>query len=290
MLDLKFISLVVSLTIMVVITIYFISMTIESQSNDKYKVMLFPQYKIKVRKGQKINDNLYDTKKESISLKQKLVNKMETLGLGEKVRKLYYRGGEYHKTIENLIFDEVKFISFGAIFGLLSYLGFGNVIVSVIIALLVIALPVIDLYGNIQDRQNEFRRDFPYFLQTLAFVLENGSNMAVAFTETVNKQADGVLKEVMLDVVSSQRVNGGDFSYAFSTILDKINMDETREFVEIVQNSLEKGIPVAEIFSTQSEQIARFINGKRKRKIKGVSTKILLPILLSIGAIALLFF
>ena len=219
-----------------------------------------------------------------------MVNFLSGKGLDKKVKSLYTQAGYYDKTLEDLITDSLKYIFIGFGVALVMYFFLRNIWVSVILGLLFIAFPLNNLFGDIQDRRNAFRRDFPYFLQTLSFVLSNGSNMSIAFYEVVNKQNDGVLKEVMKDVITTQKVNGGDFSKAFSSILNKIVMDETKEFVELVQNNMEKGVSVAETFSSQSEIITRFIKNKKTRKIKAVSTKILVPILVIIVAIALFFF
>lgn len=283
------IILYVCLALMVLITILFISYNIKQTSIVKYENILFPTYldsfvysKEEKTKGKFVN-------KKRIPLKEKILNIFKKFNIDKKVERLYMRGGHYDKSLEDLLVRMLKFTLFGAVFGVAIGFIIGNYIVSAVIALVIIALPIIDLYGDIQDRQNEFRRDFPYFLQTLSFVLANGSNMSVAFNQVVNKQGDGVLKEVMLDVISTERVNGGDFTNAFATIVNKVDIDETREFVEIVQNNLEKGVPVAETFSSQSDTISRFISNKQKRKIKAMSTKILVPILLALCGIALLF-
>lgn len=278
--------------ILFLITVYFANFTIRRSSYNKYEKVIFPTYESEESKAlnsKKMSFKKDKNHKEKLSLKERFYKLLSTGNLDKKIKRLYERGGKYNKTIEDFVQSILKFFFFSIVIVLCGIYLIGNVIVPIVVGLVILALPIIDLFGDIQDRQNEFRRDFPYFLQTLSFVLSNGSNMSIAFGEVTNKQGEGVLKEVMLDVISTERVNGGDFTKAFSSIVQKIDIDETREFVEIVQNNLEKGVPVADTFSSQSETISRFISNRQKRKIKSISTKILLPILLALIAIAIFF-
>lgn len=284
------ISIAICISILVIITLFFIASALKSISTKKYKDVIFPTYKPSKKESKALFGEAKGKEKSKKGIKKSLVNFLSGKGLDKKVKSLYTQAGYYDKTLEDLITDSLKYIFIGFGVALVMYFFLRNIWVSVILGLLFIAFPFINLFGDIQDRRNAFRRDFPYFLQTLSFVLSNGSNMSVAFYEVVNKQNDGVLKEVMKDVITTQKVNGGDFSKAFSSILNKIVMDETKEFVELVQNNMEKGVSVAETFSSQSEIITRFIKNKKTRKIKAVSTKILVPILVIIVAIALFFF
>ncbi len=284
------ISIAICISILVIITLFFIVSALKSISTKKYKDVIFPTYKPSKKESKALFGEAKGKEKSKKDIKKSLVNFLSGKGLDKKVKSLYTQAGYYDKTLEDLITDSLKYIFIGFGVALVMYFFLRNIWVSVILGLLFIAFPFINLFGDIQDRRNAFRRDFPYFLQTLSFVLSNGSNMSIAFYEVVNKQNDGVLKEVMKDVITTQKVNGGDFSKAFSSILNKIVMDETKEFVELVQNNMEKGVSVAETFSSQSEIITRFIKNKKTRKIKAVSTKILVPILVIIVAIALFFF
>ncbi len=284
------ISIAICISILVIITLFFIVSALKSISTKKYKDVIFPTYKPSKKESKTLFGEAKGKEKSKKGSKKSVVNFLSGKGLDKKVKSLYTQAGYYDKTLEDLITDSLKYIFIGFGVALVMYFFLRNIWVSVILGLLFIAFPFINLFGDIQDRRNAFRRDFPYFLQTLSFVLSNGSNMSIAFYEVVNKQNDGVLKEVMKDVITTQKVNGGDFSKAFSSILNKIVMDETKEFVELVQNNMEKGVSVAETFSSQSEIITRFIKNKKTRKIKAVSTKILVPILVIIVAIALFFF
>lgn len=285
-------SVIICIIVLILITLFFLLRALNSISTKKYKDVIFPTYKLSKKEKKDLfgEDKVKaDKKKGSFGLKKGFSNFFARRGIDEKVKRFYVQAGHYDKTLEDLISDAVKYTCLGMGICLLLYLFLGNIWIGLLLGVFMIVFPFLNLFGDIQDRRNAFRRDFPYFLQTLSFVLSNGSNMSVAFNEVTNKQGDGVLKEVMLDVITTQRVNGGDFTRAFAGITDKINIDETKEFVEIVQNNLEKGVSVAETFSSQSETIARFIKNKKTRKIKAVSTKILIPILVIIVGIAIFF-
>lgn len=285
-------AVIVCIVILAIITLLFILNSLNSISTKKYKDVIFPTYKLTEKEKRQMfgeSKAKSDKRKGRFGLKKSLSNVLAKRGLDEKIKRFYVQAGYYDKTIEDLISDGIKYLGIALATGLLLFLFLGNIWIALVFGLFMISFPYINLFGDIQDRRNAFRRDFPYFLQTLSFVLSNGSNMSVAFNEVTNKQGEGVLKEVMLDVITTQRVNGGDFTRAFASITEKICIDETKEFVEIVQNNLEKGVSVAETFSSQSETISRFIRNKKTRRIKAVSTKILIPILIIIVAIAIFF-
>lgn len=274
---------IIVLGIFIIITTIFLSIKNNSVS-DLYNVVI-PDYKdIEKEKNDKsfIDDKTKRKKKEKESFFKKK-------GLDVKVRRAFIRAGKYDKTIEDLFSQMLKTALLGLVMSFSLFYILKNPLVFLII-LVAIFLPIINLIADIQERESKFRAEFPYFLKTLSFVLANGSNMAIAFEETVNRQQDGILKEVMSDVLSTQRVNGGDFGSAFSTILEKVECDETKEFVEVVQSNLEKGVSIAEIFSVQSESIDRFITNKKRKKIKSISNKMMIPILIALGAIMLLMF
>lgn len=274
---------IIVLGIFIIITAIFLSIKNNSVS-DLYNVVV-PDYKdIEKEKNDKsfIDDKTKRKKKEKESFFKKK-------GLDVKVRRAFIRAGKYDKTIEDLFSQILKTALLGLVMSFSLFYILKNPLVFLII-LVAIFLPIINLIADIQERESKFRAEFPYFLKTLSFVLANGSNMAIAFEETVNRQQDGILKEVMSDVLSTQRVNGGDFGSAFSTILEKVECDETKEFVEVVQSNLEKGVSIAEIFSVQSESIDRFITNKKRKKIKSISNKMMIPILIALGAIMLLMF
>ncbi len=284
------IVMVICIALFVVITVLFVVKTLKNASNKKHKDILFPKYDItETEKAIIYGDEKKKKTKGKFSLKKTISNFFVKKGWDTKIKSWYVQAGHYDKTVEDLASDTVKHLFIAILISLVIYFFAGNIWITLLLGIFAFSFPYLNLYGDIQDRRNAFRRDFPYFLQTLSFVLNNGSNMSVAFLEVVKKQNEGVLKDVMYDVVTTQRVNGGDFTQAFSSIIDKIKIDETREFVEIVQNNLEKGVSIAETFTSQSETISRFIKNKKTKKIKSISTKILIPILVIIVAIALLF-
>ena len=275
---------VIVLALLIIIGIIFL--IIKNNSTTSLINVVIPDYKSNV----KDKDEPIASKNSGVKRKR---NKEDSFikkkGIDVKVRRAFIRAGKYDKTIEDLFSQMLKFTLLGLIISFCLFYVLKNPLIF-IIAIVFIFLPIINIFADIQERESAFRNDFPYFLKTLSFVLANGSNMALAFEETVNRQQDGVLKEVMLDVLSTQRVNGGDFGAAFSSILEKVECDETKEFVEVVQSNLEKGVSISEIFAVQSESIDRFITNKKRKKIKSISNKMMIPILIALGAVMLLMF
>lgn len=284
------IPLVVAIAILAIITITFIFFTFRKSSTVDMLNVVVPDYKSdkKETKEKIVDSSLKRTKKGKLKKENPIIALLKKKQIDQKVRRLYIRAGKYDNTIEDLLAQLVKTLLIGFALSTAVFLAISNPL-SYLLMIFFIAFPFINLISDVKERESNFRSDFPYFLKTLSFILANGSNMLIAFKETVDKQQDGVLKEVMGDVLIAQKVNGGDFGSAFSTIIDKVECDETKEFVEIVQTNLEKGVSIADIFSAQSDSIDRFISSKKRKKIKGMSNKVLIPLLIAIVAVVLLF-
>ena len=270
---------IVVLTIISVIFIYEV-FKISKKKKDKYLNVIYPK-----------NDEIQTKKqkKEKRKLRTRFSNYLIKKGIDKKIRDLYVRAGKYDKTGYDFIFDCIKYFILGVI--LLLALGFaiGNILIAFIVALFIMVYPPLALFSKIKSREASFRNDFPYFLQTVAFVLKNGTNFQQAFFEVTEKQEDTVLKEIMQDVIKVQNINAGDYVIAFQSMTEKMKIEEVSEFVNIVLDNLEKGVSVSETFLNQAQNTSKILNLSIKKKIKSVSTKILFPILVLGGAIALLF-
>ena len=88
--------------------------------------------------------------------------------------------------------------------------------------------------------------------------------------------------------METEKVNGGDFTAAFHILPEKINCDETKEFVEIVQNNYDKGVPIAETFTSQSDEMDKLLQSKKNKRVKNLDNKMMLPLILIFAAVALL--
>ncbi len=254
---------------------------------DKYADVVFPELKVE-EEVIKLKNGKTKVKKKS-KIKEKFNNFLEKKGYAEKFKSYYTRAGIRNKSIKDFFFDNLKFLVLAvAIFFIFYYL-LANILIALFIAVLIMVLPAISLYSKIKSREVSFRNDFPYFLQTVAFVLKNGTNFSQAFYEVVEKQEDTVLKEVMQDVLIIQNVNAGDYKVAFKSIVEKIRIDEVAEFVNVVIDNMEKGVSIADTFLNQAHNISKILNLSIKKKIAAVSTKILVPILLMVVAIGVLF-
>ena len=213
---------------------------------------------------------------------------LEKKGYAQKFDAMYFQAGHKDKHAEDFIIAEVKMLIIGIIVGLAIYLLFQNLLL-ILIGLILIIFPYINLKSEISERRNQFNKDFPYFLQTLAFVLKNGANLSVAFEEVVNKQQDSVLKQVMLDVITAEKIEAGNFAKAFAIIPKQIDTEETREFIDIVQNQIEKGASVSDVFQKQSDLMNERFQIKQAKMIASSSTKIFLPLLMIMVGIIFLF-
>lgn len=279
--------MIIAIVLMVMAAIIFVYQTFKysKKKKDKYMNVLYPKeniLKTEVEKNKK-------QKKSRIKLLTKIDNYLEKKGINAKFESYYLRAGKQGKTSKDFILDMLKFLLLGVALLFVMYFITQNWFIAGIVGLIIIIMPIIALYSKIKSRETEFRNNFPYFLQTIAFVLKNGTNFSQAFYEVTNKQEDGVLKEIMLDVLTIQNVNAGDYKLAFQSMNDKMKIEEASEFVNIVIDNLEKGVSVADVFLNQAQNTSKILSLSIKRKISAVSTKILLPILLMVGAIGILF-
>lgn len=227
-------------------------------------------------------------KNQGITLKQKFHNSNFFLKWSKKFENWYWQAGEYNKGFDNFLVDAFKYGVLGIILGLLLFLFVGNILIALFPAILLILLPAIGLWEKIGRRRSQFREKFPFFLRTLSFVLQNGANPNTAIVDVTSKLQDGILKECMEDVIVAQTSNGGDFVRSFEVIRKKVKLEEVEDFVNILRNNEEKGVGISESFMNQSEMLTRIINNKKTKKLNNVENKILLPILLIIGALVLL--
>ena len=272
--------------IMAILAVLIVALVIASKPIQKWKKVLTPTYEDGETKNRKFR---YDENaKKQGKLKEATSRAMRKNGLDKKINRWYMQAGMEGKTYEDFIYSNLKYVAFGIIAAFIAYVLFGNLIISVVALLLFSCLHILDIFGSIRERRRDFTEEFPFFLKTLSFVLENGANMAVAFKEVTSKVRPSILKDIMSDVQEIQMVNGGDFVSAFRIIPERINSDEAREFVGIVENNYEKGIPIAETFSLQSDLMTNIINAKKLKKVKNLDNKMMLPLIGIFAAVALL--
>ncbi len=281
--------LIIGIICMVFFAFFFVYKVITSESKNKKKYLdvLYPTNDIKE------SDFKYDKKgeikvKKKSKVKKKLDDVLNNSKIALKIQDLYYRAGK-SASFKDLILDGIKYLFLGVgIFFILKY-AIGNLLISGLIAVVIVAMPYISLISKIQAREKEFRNTFPYFLQTVAFVLKNGTNFSNAFHEVTHKQENGVLKEIMLEVLEIRNINAGDDTIAFKHITKKMKVLEAAEFVNSVMDNLSKGTSVADVFLNQAENTSKILELNKKKKIAAASTKILVPILVLIVSIAVLF-
>lgn len=271
---------IVASLIGVVIATLFITWLLKSTSGNKYSKVINPT---------NIPENVSKNEIKEMKAKKSFLGKLEDSEFNKTIKQWYVYAGKEGKDINDFLKTNLLFFGLALALGAVLYLTFSNLIISLTVPVVVLFLPTLDLASTIMERKTAFRNQFPYFLQTLSFVLSNGGTLNTSFAEVVEKTRDGVLKDVMKEVIVVSKTNGGDFGGAFSIISDKINIDETKEFSEIIQNNLEKGIPVAETFMNQSNTISRFVALKKQKKVRNMSNTIMVPIIILLGAIALLF-
>ena len=282
------VSVIICVAIMVVATVFYIFLVLSQNNTKKYEKILYPTKNAGQAPKMELQKDKKRYKKPKKTFKEKINNFSDKKGWTSKIESWYLQAGYKDKHAEDFIIGNIKIALVALVLSVLLYFLFQNILIS-FASLLILVFPFINMFSEISERKKEFNREFPYFLQTLAFVLQNGANMATAFEEVVNKQSDGVLKQVMEDVLRAVKIEGGNFGKAFSTIPKQIDTEETREFIDIVQNQLEKGAPVADVFKLQSAMMTERFQIKQTKKIASASTKIFVPLLLIMLSIAVFF-
>lgn len=276
--DTKLMILLIIASIIIVILIT--TSILDFRGSSKTVKVIVPDYKDSRENQFKKKER----KKKGSKVRQSLVQKYH---LDEKINSYYIRAGIYDKTLNDFLKDQkICVILALLVFGLLYFLT-SNILIAVVVAIALLFIPILELKVKVSDREKKFIKDFPYFLKTLAFILENGANINLAFQDAVFNLEDGVLKEVMLSVLERQKATQ-DFAGSFSAILEKIKCNDTVEFVETVQSSIEKGVAVEKLFSFQSKNITNYLNAKQKKKVKNISNMILIPLLMSLCSVLIL--
>lgn len=281
--------LILGIATLIVVAILYAWKTIsdEIKLKDKYLKVVFPNDKY-LEEEFKIDKKGKKKVVKKSKLKIKLNNFFTKSKIADKVFELYVRAGK-NGNFRDLVFECFKYLLISVATFFIFYAALENALIAIFVALLILGMPFISLISKIQTREKQFRNAFPYFLQTVAFVLKNGTNFTSAFYEVVQKQEEGVLKEIMLEVLEIRNINAGDDKKAFSHIAYKMKIEEASEFVNVVSDNIAKGTSIADTFLQQAENTSRILNLNKKKKISAASTKILLPILVMCASMAILF-
>lgn len=276
---------IIFIILIAIIGILAFTLLIANRPKSKWKNVINPTYEdenMNVKSAFSI-----DEKKKNIIAK-KLEKIAKEKKLDEKIERMYNQAGMSGKKIDDFIFSNAKFVVFAVLSTIVTFFAFQNIIISLVTFIAISPLHLLEIFSNISERKQDFKNEFPFFLKTLSFVLENGSSLAMAFRDVTEKTKDGVLKEVMLNVLEVQKINGGDFISAFKIINEKVKSEEAEDFVEAVQNSYEKGVPIAKTFGSQSEYMSRFINNNKMKKVNNLDNKMMIPLIMIFGAVALM--
>lgn len=282
------ILIIIAVILMVLATVFYLLMIIPSQTKI-YDKVLNPTHDSKEPPRKDLKNKTKKAKKVKRSFKEKIALLLEKKGIATKLKKMYIQAGHKEKNAEDFVISTIKFFMLGLALGITLLLAFNNFYIPIVVILIFTFIPFIDLKSSVSERKKAFLKEFPYFLQTLSFVLKNGANIAIAFEEVTNKQNDGVLKSVMKDVLTLVKVESGNYGKAFAIIPEQIDTEETKEFVNIVEDQLQKGTSISEVFQKQSDIMNERFQVKQAKLIASSSTRIFVPILIIMFSIALLF-
>lgn len=275
-------------SILVVSLVFFILVYSNIKKPSKASLVLNPSNDVipNIKAEKKIREAEKKKLKKQSFIKRK--------GIDKKIEHWYFQAGQ-NKTYEDFVKTQVKFSFFGVLLAVMFYFGVAlifsksiAILVAVLVFLIYSALPLIQIYDNINKRRGEFLRDFPYFLLTYSFVLKGGTSTITAFYEVVEKQNEGVLKEVLMKVKGKVQIDN-DVLEAFKVIPQEIECLETKEFAETIRISVEKGLSIDEALGNMSSTMSKIITAKKKKNANLLQAKIMLPILFILGAVFMFF-
>lgn len=190
--------------------------------------------------------------------------------------------------LSTLVRNTFLFILLGVMTGFIMFYLMKNMLIAFSAGLAISLVPIIEMADKLIVRRKDFKRDFPFFLQTLGFVLKNGANMNTAMIDVTDKMPDAPLKEIMKEVIINQKINGGDFIKAFNVLPRRMDIPEVKGFIDIIQNNFEKGINVADTLSEQGQFLNMLAANRKEKKVNSAENKIILPLLMALAGIALL--
>lgn len=206
----------------------------------------------------------------------------------EKAALFCSQAGMPDKGLEEIVRSTLRNALAGTAVGSLAYLFSRNILIAVVLGLMLSSLPLLTIVSARQTRAKDFSKGFPFFLQSLGFVLQNGASLPAGFASVVGRMQPGVLKETMEGVLADSKVNGGDFAASFGTITRRVDSKDARDFAETLRNSISKGTPVAESLANQSEFLDRMQRASQNKKVNGADNKVLLPIMLMLVSLILM--
>ena len=277
-------NLALLLILYIIVSLILVILLVTNRKKPKYVDVINPEDK----EMDEVKKLIGKSKKREGKLKKNFKDFLEEKGINEKIERMYYKAGFEKMGLDFFITQNLKYLFYGLVTSAMLQFVFQNLIITSIAFLVVVSLHVIDILATIQERKKDFVSKFPFFLKTMSFAMINSSSFSVAFRGVIDKTEDGVLKEVMEQVLEQQRLNGGDFTSAFQLLVEKIDSEETREFVETINTNATKGIPIAESFDMQADSIEVQSNNRKNKLIKNLDNKVMIPILLIIASLALL--
>lgn len=195
----------------------------------------------------------------------------------------YLRGCELIRkkpNVEEVIIDKIcGFIIIGvfAIAGLIM-MQIPLMLVGVIVAFPLIALPVHFTEEAVDKRKERIAEELPRFLDMLHTALLIGMPVNQAIEITAKKLSDTIIAEEMLDSLAETKMGTANWQEALEKLANKYGVDTLSDFVLDITNAYNLGSPVADSVARKSKDIKETNLIAMKERASKLTNTVLIPI------------
>ena len=144
----------------------------------------------------------------------------------------------------------------------------------ILMPILGFGLPIIYIRTKAKQRQEKLRRDLPDFLDTVSISLQAGAGLDAAIKETIIHY-DGPLQEEFARFMYEIDL-GVPRERAYAELLKRNDNLDFQSFIKSLMQGSRLGVPVANTFKMQSEEIRKISIEQVKEKAAKASPKVTL--------------
>lgn len=146
--------------------------------------------------------------------------------------------------------------------------------------------PILLINQKAKNRQDQLRRELPDFLDTVSISLQAGASLDNSVKEAI-PYFIGPLQEEFSRVIQEQEL-GVPREKAYRELLVRNENEDFQTFVKSIIQSLRLGVPIAETFKHQAEEIRKLSLEQVKEKAAKASPKVTLITSLLIAPLIML--
>jgi len=185
-------------------------------------------------------------------------------------------GNPYTVTVSQFQGFKIVFAILGVIISLF-YIVLGMPLANISIILFPLfgfGIPIIYIRSQAKKRQQQLRRDLPDFLDTVSISLQAGAGLDGAIKETIF-HFEGPLHEEFLRLMHEIEL-GVPRERAYEDLLVRNDNPDFQSFIKSLIQGIKLGVPVANTFKVQAEEIRKVSIEQVKEKAAKASPKVTL--------------